>query len=430
MKEVLEPDKHIRDLILPEIPETGITYIPSQYVIPVEYNSLPCLFNTFTRQCVEAVLPASALAGEGHDDLIRARFLVPEELDESAYYLYVFSLMRMARPDTGVASYTILPTFACNARCIYCYEEGMKPVSMTEETQAQTLRFIMNTRRTKNVRLHWFGGEPLLRPDVIDRICLGLREAEIPYRSGMISNGSLITPEIIEKMTGLWRLMEIQISMDGAEEDYIERKRYTAYDRTYQRVMESAGSMSKEGIRVSIRCNVDGKNWKNIPRFLEDLEANVHDKRRVSVYFAPLNEVREGENAIPLWKEILKANQMIGEAGFGSSIPGKFTQHFRLNHCMADSDAPVIAPDGSLYACEHCTANARYGNIWNGVTDEAAKNEFCRIDFIREKCRSCPYLPLCTPFRSCPTQDRDCREIMKHTTANLMHQDFQLCSRP
>lgn len=33
----------------------------------------------------------------------------------------------------------------------------------------------------------------------------------------MISNGSLITPLIIEKMTGLWHLERIQITMDVIE---------------------------------------------------------------------------------------------------------------------------------------------------------------------------------------------------------------------
>ncbi len=420
MKEVLRPDKRIQDLILPEIPEPGITYIPSQYVIPVERGGIPCLFNTLTRQCVEAQLPASARAGEGYDDLIMARFLVPEELDESDYYLYVLSLMRMTLPEPAAAVYTILPTFACNARCTYCYEEGMKPVSMTEETQAQTLRYIMDTCGGRPVHLEWFGGEPLLRPDIIDRICLGLQTAGIRYHSGMISNGSLITPGIIEKMTGLWNLSRIQVSMDGAEEDYRARKRYLTYDRTYERVMESVSRMSEAGIRVSIRCNVDRENWARAARFLEELKANIPDKSHVSVYYSPLNQVLSEGNTLPLWKEIIAARQSIEDAGFRNSPPVNHKQGFRFYHCMADRNSPVIAPDGSLYACEHCTPQARYGDIWNGVTDEAGRNAFCRMDFVREKCRRCPYLPQCTPFGTCPVQDRDCRELMQYTIADMM----------
>lgn len=53
----------------------------------------------------------------------------------------------------------------------------MKPVTMTPETADQTIRYILDTHEGDRVSLVWFGGEPLLCPDLIDRICGGLREA-------------------------------------------------------------------------------------------------------------------------------------------------------------------------------------------------------------------------------------------------------------
>ncbi len=413
MTEWRKPDRRIRELILPQKPEPGMAYVPSQFVVPVEVAGAACLFNTLTGQCIEAKLPASARAGEGCDDLIEARFLVPEDLDESAFYSYVFSLMQLAEPPPAVASYTILPTLQCNARCTYCYEAGVQQLSMTVETEEQTLCYILSSRGEKKVRLAWFGGEPLLRTDVIDRICHGLQEAGVVYRSGMISNGSLITTEIIEKMTGPWNLRKIQISMDGAEEDYRGRKRYISYEGNYQRVIGAIGSLSGAGISVSVRCNVDEGNMERIPRFLEDLRTGVADKRRVSVYLIPLNAVRESEGALPLWNRVLAAKQSIEDAGFRYSSVVHLSRGFRTTHCMADRGSTVIAPDGSLYACEHCPPEARFGDIWHGVTDEAARKAFCRTDLIREKCRECPYLPLCTGFSACPVKDRDCGEVMR-----------------
>ena len=419
MTERRKPDRRIRELILPEDPEPGITYIPSQFVVPVPSAGSSCLFNTLTGQCIEAELPASATAGAGFDELIEARFLVPEGLDESAFYSYVFSLMQLAKPESKVAGCTILPTLACNARCVYCYEEGMQPVSMTEETAEQAVRYLLSIRADRLLRLSWFGGEPLLLPDVIDRICLGLQAAGAPYRSSMISNGSLITPGILEKMTGLWRLRNIQISMDGAEEDYRSRKRYLRYNGVYQRVIGAVESMAEAGIRVSIRYNVDEGNLERIPRFLEDLKAGVADRRRVSVYLAPLNAVRESENAVVVWDGIRDAKRLIDDAGFRSADIIRLPRAFRTSHCMADRGAPVIAPGGSLYACEHCPPEARYGDVWNGVTDEAARKAFCRTDLVRPSCRRCPYLPLCTGFQSCPVRDRDCRNVIRRALDEL-----------
>jgi len=71
----------------------------------------------------------------------------------------------------------------------------------------------------------------------------------------------------------------------------------------------------------------------------------------------------------------------------------------------------VITPDGSLYPCEYCPEESRFGDIWHGVIDEAARKEFCRVDRTREKCKACLFLPDCTSFATCPVQDTHCRQV-------------------
>ena len=195
-----------------------ITYIPSQYALQFEHNGKQYAFNNLTKQCIEGELPKEARAGEGYDDLITAQFLVPDDRDECAYYNSISALLRIFRRRKGEHGYIILPTSACNARCTYCYEAGMEPVTMTPDTVEQTIRYIISSHAEKEVHIVWFGGEPLLGEKIIDRISEGLMEAGVPFKSVMISNGSLITPQIIEKMTGPWHLDRIQISMDGDED--------------------------------------------------------------------------------------------------------------------------------------------------------------------------------------------------------------------
>ena len=413
MTEIHKPDAAIARLFLPQTPRRGIRYIPSQFALPFSHDGKAYAFHVLTKQCLETVLPETAYPGDGFDPLIEAMFLVPEDRDECAFYQSVSSMMRLYGQKRGIPNYTIMPTFGCNARCIYCFQSGVKRENMTAEIAEQTIRYIINTHASSGITLQWFGGEPLLCPDIIDRICQGLLKAEIPYRSEMITNGSLITPEILNKMLGLWKLKRIQISMDGDEPDYMTRKRYAHENDQYHTVIEAIDRMSEAGIPVWVRCNTDESNIESIPQFLNDLSEYIPHKKNVWVYCSPLMEVRAGKNDLAFWKKLINLRPLIEEAGFHSASFNGISMRFKTNRCMADGGGVVISPEGSLYLCEHCPPESRFGNIINRVTDEAARKEFCRTDRVREKCRSCPFLPQCTTFSSCPWKDTHCREVKK-----------------
>ena len=287
----------------------------------------------------------------------------------------------------------------------------MKQTTMTPEVISQTVRYILDTCGRQKVHLAWFGGEPLLCPDIISRICQALKEAGIPYFSTMTSNGSLITEEILLKMTGEWNLKRIQLSMDGAEADYVARKRYPVYRDYYHGVLKAADRMAEKGIHVMIRCNVDEENWDRVSDFGNDYKTWIQHRELVGIDFAPLNEVRFGSRDVQMWEKIFSFEMKTSRTPIQGQVLLNPETRFRSTHCMADNGTVVIAPDGTLYACEHCHPEAKFGNIFDGVTDEDARKAFCRMDRIREKCRTCPSLPMCTSFTACPVEDTHCRQV-------------------
>lgn len=418
---IRKPDALLSKLLPPISLRPHISYIPSQYALHFEHRGKQYVFNNLTKQCIEGCLPAKVRAGEGYDDLIFSQFLVPEDKDECAYYNSISALIRAYSRKKGEHSYIILPTLGCNAQCIYCYEEGMKPVTMSSETVEQTIRYIISSHAGDLVKIVWFGGEPLLGEAIIDRICEGLQKAGVCYKSAMITNGSLITPKIVEKMTSSWRVERIQVSMDGAEKDYAARKRYNNEKDHYHSVIMAIDEMADKGIKVQVRSNVDEENWDGVSSFLEDMKAGVRCKDQVSVYFAPLYQIRKSERAIPFWEKVIASRSLIENAGFRAGIvKEEGGTSFRTNFCMADGGSVVICPDGVLSPCEHLQQKAGFGDVWHGVTDDAARYEFCRTDRTREKCRRCPFLPNCTSFSSCPVQDTHCRELRELMSINAL----------
>ena len=411
MREIHKPDGRIMKLLPPQTPLEGVAYVPSQFVLAFEHKGKQYAFNTLTKQCLETAVPSSAKAGGEHDQLIRVRFLVPNDKDECDVYNSISAIMRQIRAKTAVPSYVIMTTLYCNARCVYCYEEGMKQADMTDETAEETLRFILDDCAGKDVSITWFGGEPLLRESVMDRISQGLLDAGVGYSSVISTNGSLITPRTVEKMAMLWNVKQVNVSMDGSENDYIARKAYTSYRDYYHSVIRAVDEIAGAGISVSLRCNVDLDNIDGVPSFINDLSAEIKNKSKVWVYLSPLYQVRQSNNDIEMMRKYLEMKKVVDSAGF-DTIPYEWIDlSFRSLHCMADGRGIAIGPDGSIYCCELMVPGSLIGKVRDGVIDKEARARFGNVTVTRDKCRKCAFLPECTSLSTCPRYFTHCKEI-------------------
>ena len=345
--------------------------------------------------------------------LAEHRFLVEEDFDELSYYSLVVSILRsVGKPKPGVSTFTILPTTGCNARCVYCYQEGIAIRNMTPETAARVVDFICSVKQEGDIRIEWFGGEPLCAPKIISSICEGLTEREVPFTSGIITNGSLLTRELIREAVTLWRLKEVQISMDGAKEDYEERKRYVRPDlHNYEVVMENIRLLAEEGLKVGIRCNCDRESLPRAGRFFDDCVSRFSKYENVRVVPSLLFQdfLNPGVNLLSLSEknDLLQYAEKLGFAQ-KSSLPVKLKVH----QCMADSGGKsiIIDPSGGLHVCDERVMEAPLGTIfdpvlpaWPVTPSEPA-----------EECRNCCFLPDCTlHYRwRCPTCPVNCRETV------------------
>lgn len=352
--------------------------------------------------------------------LMRDYYLVREDEDDSRLYENLVRLARAVQPKQpkGLSVYTILPTMACNARCFYCFEQGYPVVTMSPETAEATADFILRTKRDGKLTLNWFGGEPLLRPDIIDGICQRLRADGAEFESMVTTNGSLIDEALIARMKDNWNLVKAQVSLDGEENEYVRRKAYINLPQPYPLVMRNIGLLLNAGVRVNLRCNIDRDNLPTVPLFLCDIDRRFPDKSALSLEFVSLYGNNGTDDELTLYKACdelrLEAEklQLYARKRFSE-------RSLRLHYCIAQEPNrhTVISPEGKLYCCEHCTAGTETGNVRDGFTNQKLLKLYASQGTPPEKCRGCVFLPACTAFTLCDIKNTSlrCREIQENS---------------
>lgn len=355
--------------------------------------------------------------------LAEARVLVETGWNDLGQYDLTLRVLRSLQSEKkGVQSYRILPTTACNARCVYCYEEGLVPKTMTPATAGRMAEYIEKTRWSEPVTLRWFGGEPLCAAPVISRICEKLRERGVPFRSRITTNGTLLTEAMAEEAKNLWMLEKAQLSMDGARADYERRKGFPRPDGTeYDRAMRAAELLLDRGIQVSMRVNWDAENLPRLRDFFGELRDRFGGREGFSVYPALLNQTRFSDELFSLARENARLQRELEELGLAKRNVGETPFEFRTHQCMADSmgKAVVVDPEGTVFACDYLPGPQPKGTIFrDDVPSDGAGGSASAAG----ECRSCCFLPLCTPnYRTnCPLWFEKCYEgICRQEDARL-----------
>ncbi len=355
------------------------------------------------------------LEEHGLTELALARVLVETDWDEmEQYFLMVQVLRSLSREKPGVKSYTILPTTGCNARCVYCFEEGIAVKTMTAATADRTADYIAKTRWEDTVFFQWFGGEPLCAPGIISRICRRLTERGIQFRSKITTNGTLLTPAMADEAKEIWHLEEAQLSLDGAREDYDKRKAFPHPDGTeYDRALAAAEYLLDRGIRVTLRLNFDAENLPRLYSFCEEMKQRFGGRGDAfRIYPALLQQTRFLEDLIAINKERDKLVQYLGEKELLGSKMNEKPFRLPLHQCMADSMGKhvVIDPEGTVFNCDNLPGPLPRGSIFND--DVPMDGADCFMTMAAE-CRHCCFLPMCTPHyrSSCPLWFEGCFKI-------------------
>lgn len=359
------------------------------------------------------------------DQLIEGGFLVDRELDEIAA---VESEYHAGRKDSQFLL-TILPTFACNLACDYCFV-GKKRGNMASTVQDHLIAFVterLKARRPPSVNVDWFGGEPLVALPVLadlSRRLMRLSEQHaVPYRAQVITNGTLLSAEAVDTLLDC-AVDRVQISIDGPQGIHDHRRparaeNVSSFDATMACLPNVIGRFV-----VRLRINVDDRNVGTIWQLLDLFQARgwLGPDSLFFPYLArvsPFTEAcaRAGSHTSEIgdfWETQLRWMSALRDAGVPIEDQGlyQFPEPRSYNCTAVGANGFVFTPDGEVHKCglevdDSARAAGRLGEPLDA--DSPPMRRFSEWSpFADPVCRECSHLPTC--LGGCPRNRIDGRD--------------------
>lgn len=342
-------------------------------------------------------------------DLVKGYFLIDERLSE----LEILKMRnRIGRYSKEYIGLSIAPTLACNFHCTYCFEDR-KTDTMTKEVEDALIKFVENRLNTaKSLSVSWFGGEPTLEIDIIERLTNEFqrlcRDNNVYFGPmAIITNGYLLTKKIAEKLKKL-NIVRAQLTVDGPPDVHDKRRKLNNGKGTFLKIMENIKEV-KDILNIHIRVNVDKDNidrveelykffgeygfLEKVPFYFGNVQGFINDSC-ADVSTVCFSTKEYSSTVIDLLKRCREK---------GISNP-RYPAPTHFGFCSADKlNTYVVAPSGCLYKCwseisfteEHSVGTVFEENLDPNQINNLTK--YLNLDpFTNQECLECKYFPICS----------------------------------
>jgi radical SAM protein with 4Fe4S-binding SPASM domain len=217
-------------------------------------------------------------------------------------------------------------TDRCNLRCRHCYiGDGLHQ----DLSLGKIFRVFKEFEEIQGLRLLLSGGEPLLHPDFW-KINQVLRE--YPFRSVLLSNGTLITKDIAKGL----RVHEVQISLDGMKEGHESIRG----EGTFEKTLQAIDHLQETNSRVSVATMIHRKNLNEFDKLASLIQSKNIGEWNVDV---PCVAGRMQENK-DLWVSPSEAGSYL-RYGYGGGL------HTSEKNSTCGAHLCAIMPNGDIVKC-------------------------------------------------------------------------------
>ncbi len=323
-------------------------------------------------------------------------------------------------------SVTLLPTYNCNLRCIYCYARGGEEIGkvMNPEIARASIDFIVNnalkTKQNKISMGFHGGGEPLL-PCNMDLVQFSVeymkdqaKRNDLDYRVSSASNGVFndhIFNWVIENLTHLG------LSLDGPEDIQNAQRPMAGNKPSYQRVMETLKRFEelpeeiKKRFGYSIRSTITVQSVTRMPEILEFFASISSNK---SFHLEPLFECgrcstsrASSPNPESFLENMIKASKVAEKLGKEIYYSGSTIEKISETFCGACGNNFFVTPEGYVITClEACRPEEKPAEVfligrYNPESKKFDFNEDKRKVLLKRKVSNIDYCADCFAKYNC-----------------------------
>lgn len=300
-------------------------------------------------------------------------------------------------------------TKRCNLFCKHCYRESSPDEIIKDELTTEEGKSLLDQIRKAGLEIIVFsGGEPLMRPDIIELVQYAKSIGMTPL---MGSNGTLVTDDLAKELKAAG-LDAIAISIDSLDPDI--HNDFRGAENALSRAMAGVNHCIDNGIKVQVNCTISKYNLDHIDSVME--YANATGASSCHMLF--LVDVGRGKNieATQLNKKEYKdtinrildkkidvrvkptcAPQYKVEAMFKDipSVGGR--------GCIAGISYCSILPNGDVHICPYTPVKVDsirerpFDEIWH---HNEVFNKLRDFTQYKGKCGSCKYIAICGGCRA------------------------------
>ncbi len=330
--------------------------------------------------------------------------------------------------------YTLHITTSCNFKCHYCYSRPEKTLEMNEEIMLQVINYAVKQSH-HNCGLIFFGGEPLLRKDLVK---FAVEECQKQYESNnfmyhtkLVTNGFLLDEEFLKWANEV--RMSITLSMDGIKESHDTHRRSLDNTGTFDQTIKTSKLLLKYQPYAHVLMTITPETVHYYHDSVEFLFNSGFRYIIASLNYAG-NWSKETLNILKKeYKKLAKLYEKLsieGKKFYFSPFEVKLATHIKGDKalcvkCALAEEQISIAPDGKLYPCiqfvgdgingqEYCI-----GDVYKGINERKKRKlnqESVKVNLL---CQECAIEKRCNNNCSC---------LNRQTTGNITDVSPILCA--